>query len=78
MLMVGGLRIARVIEFQMTGAVERKERETKLVVDKKVLVRGAKRMDRLMITNVQSEILRRVCTEGFICNGGKFDDYMIF
>jgi len=27
----------------------------------------------LMITNVRSEILRRVCTEGFICNGGKFE-----
>jgi len=28
-----------------------------------------------MITNVRSEILRRVCTEGFICNGGKFETY---
>jgi len=25
-----------------------------------------------MITNVRSEILRRVCTEGFICDGGKY------
>jgi len=28
-----------------------------------------------MITNVRSEILRRVCTEGFICDGGKFETY---
>jgi len=28
-----------------------------------------------MITNVRSEILRRVCTEGFICNGDKFETY---
>ena len=31
--MVGDVRIARGIEFQMTGAAERKEREPKLVVD---------------------------------------------
>jgi len=28
-----------------------------------------------MIANVRSEILRRVCTEGFICDGGKFEKY---
>jgi len=31
--MVGDVRIARGIEFQMTGAAKRKERELKLVVD---------------------------------------------
>jgi len=31
--MVGDVRIARGIEFQMTGAAERKERELRLVVD---------------------------------------------
>jgi len=31
--MVGDVWIARSIEFQMTGATERKEREPKLVVD---------------------------------------------
>jgi len=28
-----------------------------------------------MITNVRSETLRRDCTEGSICNGGKFETY---
>jgi len=28
-----------------------------------------------MMSNVRSEILRRVCKEGFICNGGKFETY---
>jgi len=28
-----------------------------------------------MITNVRSEILRRVCAESLICNGGKFETY---
>jgi len=28
-----------------------------------------------MITNMRSEILRRVCIEGFICNGDKFETY---
>jgi len=28
-----------------------------------------------MITNVRREILRRVCTEGFICNGCKLETY---
>jgi len=28
-----------------------------------------------MKKNVRSEILRRVCIEGFICNGGKFETY---
>jgi len=31
--MVGDVRIARSIEFQMTGATEQKEREPKLVLD---------------------------------------------
>ena len=63
----------------MTGAAERKKTRTKVSGgwsgDKKVLVRGAKRMNWLMITNVLSEILRRVRTEGFICYGGKFETY---
>jgi len=48
--MTGDVRIARGIEFQMTGGAEQKEREPTEVsvvwsVDKKVLVRGAKRTD---------------------------------
>ena len=45
-------RISRVIEFQMTGAEQRNEREPKLVVhlvEEVVLVRRAKRTDRLMV-----------------------------
>jgi len=47
--MVGDVRIEWGIEFQMTGAAERKEREPKLMLDgvggKQVLVRGAKITD---------------------------------
>ena len=43
--------------------------------DKKVLVRRVKRMNWLIKTNVRSEILRRVCTGGLICNGGKSETY---
>jgi hypothetical protein len=36
-----------------------------------VLVRGVQRKDRLMITNVRSKILGRVCRVGFVSYGGK-------
>jgi len=41
--------------------------------DKKVLVRGAKGTDQLMIVKVRRKILRRVCIEGFICYGCKLE-----
>jgi len=45
--MVGDVRIARGIEFQMTGRTKRKKTEVSAgwSGDKKVLVRGAKRTD---------------------------------
>jgi len=49
--LVGAERIARFIEFQMTGAAERKEREPKLVMDEGAGQRGEEN-GLLMITNV--------------------------
>jgi len=76
---VGDVRIARGIEFQMKGAAERKEREPKLVLDgvgsRKCWSEEKIERTDCMIANVRSEILRRVCTEGFICDGGKFETY---
>jgi len=56
-------------------AAERKERQPKIVVDGVGTRKcwSEERGERLMKTNVRSDILRRVCTEGFICNGSKFE-----
>jgi len=51
--MVGYGRISRDIEFQMTGAAKRKEREPKLVLDVVVLARGVKGTNRLMTMKVR-------------------------
>ena len=73
--MVCDERISRGIEFQMAWAEQRKEGEPNLVLDGVgtgediVLVRGAKRMDRLVIVDKQSKVLGRVGREGFICDG---------
>ena len=64
MSIVGEERISRGIEFQMTGAEQRKERELNLMLDgvgkKLVLVRGAMKTDMLVVMDKGSKVLRRV------------------
>ena len=49
--MVCDERISRGIEFQMAGAEQRNEREPKFNREEVVLVRRAKRTDRLMVVD---------------------------
>jgi len=60
----------------MTGAIARKELDTKLVLDE-VGTRSAglrrKGTNCLMIMNVVRKILMRICIDGFICYGGQLE-----
>jgi len=60
------------IEFQMTGADVRKKR-----MEWGQESAGQRSEENGLIDDNEcaSEILRRVCAKGFICNGGKFETY---